>query len=209
MGTFDISILDIDGGVIEVRSTNGDTRLGGDNLDEALINFISEDFKKTNGVDLKTDVMALARLRESAEKAKIELSSSSSTEINLPYITVIDSMPQHLVKTITRSDFERIIDNIVKLSVDPCMKALENSGFKKEELSDVLLVGGSTRVPLAQDYVKKIFGKEGNKSVNPDEVVAVGAAIQGAVLSGDKTDILLYGPMFKILEEKASKLRNH
>ena len=191
MGTFDISILDIDGGVIEVRSTNGDTRLGGDNLDEALINFISEDFKKTNGVDLRKDVMALARLRESAEKAKIELSSSSSTEINLPYITVIDSMPQHLVKTITRSDFERIIDNIVKLSVDPCMKALENSGFKKEELSDVLLVGGSTRVPLAQDYVKKIFGKEGNKSVNPDEVVAVGAAIQGAVLSGDKTDILL------------------
>jgi molecular chaperone DnaK len=191
VGTFDISILDIDSGVIEVRSTDGNTRLGGDNLDEALINFIADEFKKSNGVDLRKDVMALARLRETAEKAKIELSSSSSTEINLPYITVLDNVPQHLTKTLTKSDFERIVDDIVKRSIEPCERAIQNSGFSKSELSDVLLVGGSTRVPLVQDYVKKVFGKDGNKSVNPDEVVAVGAAIQGAVLSGDKTDILL------------------
>lgn len=191
MGTFDISILDIGDGVVEVRSTDGDVSLGGDNLDEALLNFIADEFKKDKGIDLRNDNMALARLKEAAEKAKIELSSSNQTDINLPYITVVDNIPQHLVRTITRSEFERIIDPIIKKSIAPCERALKNSGLSKDDIQEVLLVGGSTRVPAIQEIVKRVFGKDGNKSVNPDEVVSDGASIQGGVLSGDKSDILL------------------
>ena len=190
-GTFDISILDIGDGVFEVLSTNGNTMLGGDNFDESLIDFIADDFKKQYNVDVRKDPMALQRLKEAAEKAKIELSSSTSTEINLPYLIPIDGVPQHYIKNLTRSEFEKIIDPWIQMLIEPCKKAISDSGIKTSELSQVLLVGGSTRVTKVIEIVKEIFGKEPNKSINPDESVAVGAAIQGGIIGGEVTDILL------------------
>lgn len=190
-GTFDISILEIGDGVFEVKSTNGDVWLGGDLFDEEIIKWLVKEFKKDINYDLKTQPQALQRLREAAEKAKIELSSSSQAEINLPYIASVDNIPQHLVKTLTRAKFEQLIDVHLKKINGPCEKVLSDSGIKISDIDEILLVGGSTRIPIVQDIVKKIFGKEPNKSVNPDESVAVGAAIQGGVLSGQITDILL------------------
>lgn len=190
-GTFDISILELGDGVFEVKSTNGDTHLGGDDFDEMIINWLAEEFKKEENIDLRKDPMALQRLKESAEKAKIELSSSSSTEINLPYIMPVDGIPKHLVKTLTRAKFESLVDNLVQKTVEPCKKALKDAGMKASEIDEVILVGGSTRIPVIQDTVQKIFGKVPSKGVNPDEVVAVGAAIQGGVLTGEVKDVLL------------------
>ena len=190
-GTFDISILEIGDGVFEVKATNGDVWLGGDLFDETVIEWIVEEFKKTNNFDLKKDKMALQRLREAAEKAKIELSSSSATDINLPYITVVDGSPQHFNKQLTRAQFEKLIDKFIDRMIKPCEQCLKDSGLSKSDIDEVILVGGSTRIPLVQEVVKKIFGKEPNKSVNPDEAVAAGAAIQGGVLGGSVTDILL------------------
>jgi len=190
-GTFDISILELGGGVFEVKSTNGDTHLGGDDFDQVIINYLADGFEKEFGLDLRKDPMALQRLREAAEKAKIELSSSSSTEINLPYIMPVDGIPKHLVKTISRSDFERLVDGLLNKLQGPCEKAISDSGFEKSQINEILLVGGSTRIPAVQEMVKKIFGKEPSKAVNPDESVSIGAAIQGGVLSGDVHDVLL------------------
>ena len=191
-GTFDISILELGDGVFEVKSTNGDTHLGGDDFDHVIIDWLVEKFKEDNGgIDLSKDPMALQRLKEAAEKAKIELSSQASTEINLPYIMPVDGVPKHLVTTLTRSKFEQLADALIQKTVAPCEKALADAGLKASDINEVLLVGGSTRVPAVQEIVKKIFGKEPNKSVNPDEVVAVGAAIQGGVLAGDVKDVLL------------------
>lgn len=190
-GTFDISILELGDGVFEVKSTNGDTHLGGDDFDQVIINWLAEEFQEENGVDLKKDPMALQRLKEAAEKAKIELSSQTSTEINLPYIMPVDGVPKHLVKTLTRAKFEQLADFLIQRTVEPCKKALADAGISASEVNEVLLVGGSTRIPAIQELVKKFFGKEPNKSVNPDEVVAVGAAIQGGVLAGDVKDVLL------------------
>jgi len=190
--TFDISILEIGDGVYEVKSTNGDIFLGGDVFDEEIINWIVEEFKKDYPtIDLKKDQLALQRLREAAEKTKIELSSSSSSDINLPYITVVDNIPTHFNKSLTRSQFEKLIDKYIQKLITPCEKAIKDSGIDVSEIDEVLLVGGSTRIPIVQETVKKIFGKEPNKSINPDESVAVGAAIQGAVLTGSINDILL------------------
>ena len=191
-GTFDISILELGDGVFEVKSTNGDTHLGGDDFDHVIIDWLVEKFKEDNGgIDLSKDPMALQRLKEAAEKAKIELSSQASTEINLPYIMPVDGVPKHLVTTLTRAKFEQLADALIQKTVAPCEKALADAGLKASYINEVLLVGGSTRVPAVQEIVKKIFGKEPNKSVNPDEVVAVGAAIQGGVLAGDVKDVLL------------------
>jgi molecular chaperone DnaK len=190
-GTFDISILEVGEGVVEVKSTNGDTHLGGDDIDEALIKWIIEEFKKDQGIDLSNDKMALQRLKESAEKAKIELSSTMETEINLPFITADASGPKHLVMKLTRSRFEQLIDPILKRLMSPVEQAIKDAGVEANKIDEVVLVGGSTRIPKVQEIVKNIFGKEPNKSVNPDEVVAVGAAVQAGVLSGEKTDILL------------------
>ena len=190
-GTFDISILDIGDGVFEVLSTNGNTMLGGDNFDESLVDYIAEDFKNQHGVDVRKDPMALQRLKESAEKAKIELSSSVSTEINLPYLMPVDGIPKHYVKNLSRSEFEKIIDPWIQKLIEPCKKAIVDSGIKTSELSQVLLVGGSTRVPKVIETVRTIFDKEPNKSINPDESVAQGASIQGGVLIGEVSDILL------------------
>lgn len=191
-GTFDISILELGDGVFEVKSTNGDTHLGGDDFDHVIIDWLVEKFKEDNGgIDLSKDPMALQRLKEAAEKAKIELSSQASTEINLPYIMPVDGVPKHLVTTLTRAKFEQLADALIQRTVAPCEKALADAGLKASDINEVLLVGGSTRVPAVQEIVKKIFGKEPNKSVNPDEVVAVGAAIQGGVLAGDVKDVLL------------------
>lgn len=191
-GTFDISILELGDGVFEVKSTNGDTHLGGDDFDHVIIDWLVEKFKEGNGgIDLSKDPMALQRLKEAAEKAKIELSSQASTEINLPYIMPVDGVPKHLVTTLTRAKFEQLADALIQKTVAPCEKALADAGLKASDINEVLLVGGSTRVPAVQEIVKKIFGKEPNKSVNPDEVVAVGAAIQGGVLAGDVKDVLL------------------
>ncbi len=191
-GTFDISILELGDGVFEVKSTNGDTHLGGDDFDHVIIDWLVEKFKEDNGgIDLSKDPMALQRLKEAAEKAKIELSSQASTEINLPYIMPVDGVPKHLVTTLTRSKFEQLADTLIQKTVAPCEKALSDAGLKASDINEVLLVGGSTRIPAVQEIVKKIFGKEPNKSVNPDEVVAVGAAIQGGVLAGDVKDVLL------------------
>lgn len=191
-GTFDISILELGDGVFEVKSTNGDTHLGGDDFDHVIIDWLVEKFKEDNGgIDLSKDPMALQRLKEAAEKAKIELSSQASTEINLPYIMPVDGVPKHLVTTLTRAKFEQLADSLIQRTVAPCEKALSDAGLKASDIDEVLLVGGSTRVPAVQEIVKKIFGKEPNKSVNPDEVVAVGAAIQGGVLAGDVKDVLL------------------
>jgi molecular chaperone DnaK len=190
-GTFDISVLELGDGVFEVKSTNGDTHLGGDNFDQRLLEYFAEEFKKQEGVDLLKDAMALQRLREAAEKAKIELSSSAQTEINLPFITATQDGPKHFTLTLTRSKFEQLVDDLLKRCLTPTEKALKDSGYSINEIDEVILVGGMTRMPAVQELVKKFFGKEGHKGVNPDEVVAIGAAIQGGVLAGDVTDVLL------------------
>ena len=190
-GTFDISILELGDGVFEVKATNGDVHLGGDNFDEKIIDWLINEFKKENGIDLRKDIQALQRLKDAAEKAKIELSNASSAEINLPYITADSSGPKHLVKTLTKANFENLCDELFKRCLVPCKKAISDSGFKINEIDEVILVGGSTRIPKIQEIVKNFFGKEPNKGVNPDEVVAVGAAIQGGVLAGDVKDVLL------------------
>jgi len=190
-GTFDISILELGEGVFEVLSTNGDTKLGGDDFDDILVNFLAEGFQSEEGINLRKDPMAHQRLREAAEKAKIELSSSAQTEVNLPYITAIDSVPKHLVKTITRTKFEQLSSELIRRSMEPCRKALEAAGLSAKDIDEVILVGGSTRIPKIQEEVEKFFGKKPSKGVNPDEVVAIGAAIQGGVLTGDIKDVLL------------------
>ncbi|MEL6390089.1 MAG: molecular chaperone DnaK [Bacteroidota bacterium] len=190
-GTFDISILELGDGVFEVKSTNGDTRLGGDDFDEVLIDHFAETFKAQENMDLRKDPMALQRLKDAAEKAKIELSSSTETEINLPYITAVDGVPKHLVLKLTRSKFEQLADNLVTRTLAPCQEALKDAGLSKNEIDEVILVGGSTRIPKIQQAVEEFFGKKPNRSVNPDEVVAIGASIQGGVLSGDVQDVLL------------------
>ena len=191
-GTFDISILELGDGVFEVKSTNGDTHLGGDDFDHRIIDWMATEFMNDNpGVDLRKDPMALQRLKEAAEKAKIELSSQTSTEINLPYIMPVDGVPKHLVKTLTRAKFEQICDDLIQRTIEPCRKAVSDAGLKVSDIDEVLLVGGSTRIPAIQQIVEKFFGKAPNKGVNPDEVVAVGAAIQGGVLAGDVKDVLL------------------
>ncbi len=190
-GTFDISILELGDGVFEVLSTNGDTHLGGDDFDQVIIDWLAGEFNSEEGVDLRKDAMALQRLKEAAEKAKIELSSSSQTEINLPYITATASGPKHLVKTLTRAKFEQLADDLVRRSMIPCEKALKDAGISKSDIDEVILVGGSTRIPRIQEEVEKFFGKKPSKGVNPDEVVAIGAAIQGGVLTGDVKDVLL------------------
>jgi len=190
-GTFDISILELGDGVFEVKSTNGDTHLGGDDFDHVIIDWLADEFKKDEGIDLRKDPMALQRLKEAAEKAKIELSSSTQTEINLPYIMPVDGIPKHLVKTLTRAQFEQLCDSLIHATVEPCKKALNDAGMTASDIDEVILVGGSTRIPAIQDLVEKLFGKKPSKGVNPDEVVAVGAAIQGGVLTGEVKDVLL------------------
>ncbi|MEJ2593616.1 MAG: molecular chaperone DnaK [bacterium] len=190
-GTFDISILELGDGVFEVKSTNGNTHLGGDDFDAVVIDWLADEFKKDEGLELKKDPMALQRLKEAAEKAKIELSSSSETEINLPYIMPVDGVPKHLVRKLTRSKFEQLTDKLVQATVEPCKKALKDAGLSASDIDDVILVGGSTRIPAIQKVVKDFFGKEPSKGVNPDEVVAIGAAIQGGVLTGEVKDVLL------------------
>ncbi len=190
-GTHDVSILELGDGVFEVLSTDGDTHLGGDDVDEKIINWLAEEFEKEEGLDLRKDPMALQRLKEAAEKAKIELSSSTQTEINLPYITATATGPKHLVRTLTRAKFEQLIDDLVKRTIEPCRTALKNAGLSASDIDEIILVGGSTRIPAVQEAVEKFFGKKPNKSVNPDEVVAIGAAIQGGVLTGDVKDVLL------------------
>ena len=190
-GTFDISILELGDGVFEVKSTNGDTHLGGDDFDKRIIDWLAEEFQKDFNVDLRKDPMALQRLKEAAEKAKIELSSSSTTEINLPYIMPIDGVPQHLVRTLSRAKFEQLCDDLIKATIEPCKKALADAGLDKSQINEVILVGGSTRIPAVQKIVEDFFGKTPSKGVNPDEVVAVGAAIQGGVLTGEVKDVLL------------------
>ena len=190
-GTFDISILELGDGVFEVKSTNGDTHLGGDDFDHLIIDWLADEFLKDEGVDLRQDPMALQRLKEAAEKAKIELSSATSTEINLPYIMPVNGVPKHLVRTLSRAKFEQLADKLIHATVAPCEAALRDAGLKASDIDEVILVGGSTRIPAIQQQVEKIFGKTPSKGVNPDEVVAVGAAIQGGVLSGDVKDVLL------------------
>lgn len=190
-GTFDISILELGDGVFEVKSTNGDVHLGGDNFDQKIIDWLADTFQQEEGLDLKKDPTALQRLKEAAEKAKIELSSTTSTEINLPYIMPVDGLPKHLVKTLTRAQFEQLVDGLVKRTLEPCKKALQDAKYKTTDIDEVILVGGSTRIPRIQEEVEKFFGKKASKGVNPDEVVAVGAAIQGGVLTGEVKDVLL------------------
>ena len=190
-GTFDISILELGDGVFEVKSTNGDTHLGGDDFDQVIIDWLGDEFKNDEGIDLRKDPMALQRLKEAAEKAKIELSSSTQTEINLPYIMPVDGIPKHLVKTLTRSKFEKLADSLIQRTLDPCKKALSDAKMSSADIDEVILVGGSTRIPAIQEIVEKFFGKKPSKGVNPDEVVALGAAIQGAVLTGEVKDVLL------------------
>jgi molecular chaperone DnaK len=191
LGTHDVSILDLGDGVFEVLSTDGDTHLGGDDFDNAIISYLTDEFKSETGIDISKDPMASQRLREAAEKAKIELSSSSQTEINLPYITADNTGPKHLVKTLTRSKFEQLTEDLVKRTIEPCKTALKNAKLNVSDIDEVILVGGSTRIPAVQNAVKEFFGKEPSKGVNPDEVVALGAAIQGGVLGGDVKDVLL------------------
>ncbi|WP_299702266.1 molecular chaperone DnaK [uncultured Pontibacter sp.] len=190
-GTFDISILELGDGVFEVLSTNGDTHLGGDDFDAKIINWLADEFKNDEGLDLRKDPMALQRLKEAAEKAKIELSSSNETEINLPYIMPVDGVPKHLVRKLTRAKFEQLTDDLIRRSMDPCKKALQDAGLSTSDIDEVILVGGSTRIPRVQEEVEKFFGKKPSKGVNPDEVVAIGAAIQGGVLTGEVKDVLL------------------
>jgi molecular chaperone DnaK len=184
-GTFDISILELGGGVFEVRSTNGDTHLGGDDFDQVIIEWLAQEFQRQENMDLRKDPMALQRLKEAAEKAKIELSASAETEINLPYITAVDGVPKHLVMKLSRSRFEQMVDGLVQRTLEPCRKALKDAGLNASEIDEVILVGGSTRIPRIQEEVEKFFGKKPNRSVNPDEVVAIGAGVQGAILSGN------------------------
>jgi molecular chaperone DnaK len=190
-GTFDISILDLGDGVFEVKSTNGDTHLGGDDFDKVLIDWLAEEFKREENIDLRKDPMALQRLKDAAEKAKIELSGSSEAEINLPFVTAVDGVPKHLVRKLTRAKFEQLVDHLVERTLRPCEQALKDAGYNASQIDEVILVGGSTRIPKIQEVVEKFFGRKPHKGVNPDEVVAVGAAIQGGVLSGDVKDVLL------------------
>ena len=190
-GTFDVSILELGDGVFEVKSTNGDTHLGGDNFDQVIIDWLAEEFKKEEKLDLREDPAALQRLKEAAEKAKVELSSSTQTEINLPYVTATASGPKHLVRTLSKAQFEKLADHLIQATLTPCKTAVKDAGLSTSDIDEVILVGGSTRIPAIQDVVKKYFGKSPSKGVNPDEVVAVGAAIQGGVLTGDVTDVLL------------------
>tara|TARA_Y100000588_G_scaffold43720_1_gene41485 strand:- start:88 stop:1992 length:1905 start_codon:yes stop_codon:yes gene_type:complete len=190
-GTHDVSILELGDGVFEVLATDGDTHLGGDDVDEKIIDWLADEFNNDEGMDLRKDPMSLQRLKEAAEKAKIELSSSAQTEINLPYITATDSGPKHLVRTLTKAKFDQLIDDLVKKTIDPCKAALKAAGLAKKDIDEIILVGGSTRIPAVQDAVEKFFGKKPSKGVNPDEVVAVGAAIQGGVFTGDVKDVLL------------------
>ena len=190
-GTFDISILELGDGVFEVKSTNGDTHLGGDDFDHVIIDWLADEFQKEEGVDLRQDPMALQRLKEAAKKAKIELSSTTTSEINLPYIMPVNGIPKHLVKTLTRAKFEQLCDNLIQATIEPCRQALKDAGMTASDIDEVILVGGSTRIPAVQQIVEKFFGKAPSKGVNPDEVVAVGAAIQGGVLSGEVKDVLL------------------
>ena len=190
-GTHDVSILELGDGVFEVLSTDGDTHLGGDDVDQKIIDWLSEEFKKDEGIDLKKDPMALQRLKEAAEKAKIELSSSASTEINLPYIMPVDGIPKHLVRSLTKAKFEQLIDDLVKRTIDPCKSALKSAGLSNSDIDEIILVGGSTRIPAIQEAVEKFFSKSPSKGVNPDEVVSLGAAIQGGVLTGEVKDVLL------------------
>jgi len=190
-GTFDISVLELGDGVFEVKSTNGDTHLGGDDFDKVIMDWLADEFKSDEGIDLRKDPMALQRLKEAAEKAKIELSSSAETEINLPYITAVDGVPKHLVKKLTRAKFEALADKLFERCLKPCEQALKDAGYTRSQIDEVILVGGSTRIPKVQEIVEKFFGKKAHKGVNPDEVVAIGAAIQGAVLTGEVKDVLL------------------
>ena len=190
-GTFDVSILELGDGVFEVKSTNGDTHLGGDDFDQVLIDWLADEFNSEEGIDLRKDPMALQRLKEAAEKAKVELSSGAQTEINLPYVTATASGPKHLVRTLTRAQFEQLADKLIQATLSPCQQALKDAGLSKSDIDEVILVGGSTRIPAIQNIVKEFFGKEPSKGVNPDEVVAIGAAIQGGVLTGDVKDVLL------------------
>jgi len=190
-GTFDISVLELGDGVFEVKSTNGDTHLGGDDFDQVIINWLADSFKGQENIDLRKDPMALQRLKDAAEKAKIELSASAETEINLPYITAVDGVPKHLVMKLSRAKFEQLIDHLVARTLEPCRKAIKDAGVSTADIDEIILVGGSTRIPRIQQAVEEFFGKKPNKGVNPDEVVAVGAAIQGGVLSGDVQDVLL------------------
>lgn len=190
-GTFDVSVLELGDGVFEVKSTNGDTHLGGDDFDKVIMDWLADEFKKDEAIDLRKDPMAWQRLKESAEKAKIELSSSQETEINLPYITAVDGVPKHLVRKLSRAKFEQLADSLIERTLEPCRKALKDAGMNPSEIDEVILVGGSTRIPKVQEVVEKFFGKKPNRSVNPDEVVAIGAAIQGGVLTGDVKDVLL------------------
>jgi molecular chaperone DnaK len=190
-GTFDISVLELGDGVFEVKSTNGDTHLGGDDFDKVVMDWLAEEFKKDEAIDLRKDPMALQRLKEASEKAKVELSSSTETEINLPYITAVDGVPKHLVKKLTRAKFEQLADNLFARCLKPCEAALKDAGLSASQIDEVILVGGSTRIPKVQEIVEKFFGRKPNKGVNPDEVVAIGAAIQGAVLTGEVKDVLL------------------
>jgi molecular chaperone DnaK len=190
-GTFDVSILEVGDDVVEVKATNGDTHLGGDDIDDLLVKWLMAEFKKETGIDLAGQTIVLQRLKDAAEKAKIELSSASTTEINLPFLTADASGPKHLTKNLSRAEFERMIDPIVERSLEPCHKCIKDAGVNPSQIDEVLLVGGSTRIPMVQKRVKDLFGKEPNRSVNPDEVVAVGAAVQGGVLGGDVTSMLL------------------
>jgi molecular chaperone DnaK len=190
-GTFDISVLELGDGVFEVKSTNGDVHLGGDDFDQRIMNWLADEFKNDENVDLRKDPMALQRLKEASEKAKIELSSSQETEVNLPYITSIDGVPKHLVKKISRAKFEQLVDDLVQRTLGPCRRAIEDSGLSVGDIDEIILVGGSTRIPRIVEEVEKFFGKKPSKGVNPDEVVAVGAAIQGGVLTGEVKDVLL------------------
>ena len=190
-GTFDISILELGDGVFEVKSTDGDTHLGGDDFDQVIIDWLADEFKKDEAIDLRQDPMALQRLKEAAEKAKVELSSSNSTEINLPYIMPVNGIPKHLVRTLSRAKFEQLADSLIQRSLEPCRRALKNSGLSASQIDEVILVGGSTRIPKVQEEVEKLFGRKPSKAVNPDEAVAIGAAIQGGVLTGEVKDVLL------------------
>ena len=190
-GTHDVSVLELGDGVFEVKSTDGDTHLGGDDFDQVIIDWLVQEFKNDEGADLSKDPMALQRLKEAAEKAKIELSSTTSTEINLPYIMPVDGVPKHLVRSLSRAKFEQLADSLIKRTIEPCKSALQNAGYSTSDIDEVILVGGSTRIPAVQDAVKAFFGKDASKGVNPDEVVAIGAAIQGGVLTGEVKDVLL------------------
>src|SRR5690554_3696148 len=190
-GTFDVSILELGDGVFEVKSTNGDVNLGGDDFDDQVINWLATEFKNEEGIDLRKDPMALQRLKEAAEKAKIELSTGTETEINLPYITAVDGVPKHLVKKLSRAKFEQLIDHLVERALEPCRAAMKDAGYTNSDIDEVILVGGSTRVPKIQESVEQFFGKKPSKGVNPHEVVAIGASIQGGVLTGEVKDVLL------------------